>query len=412
MSYQYHSRRWRLFAILALMYILVYFYRVSMAVVAGDLSRDLDLDARQLGTLAGVLFYIYAFAQLPLGPLIDRFGGRKVISACGLLTAIGGLLFAMAQNAAMAMAGRSLIGIGTAAVLMGSFAIYSHWYSKSEFGRISGLMVAAGNLGNLAGTAPLAILVGITGWRTVFSGIALLQLLATLLVFLLVRDLPPKATLHTEASTETATRPDMLTAWRSIAKDRSFWLLAFIAFGWYGNYLAVQGLWGGPYLMEIFGMSREAAGKILIWTSIGFILGSLLIDQVACKVFRSYKWTLFSGQAFMLSLMSGFQGWLDSFSPLFLSAFFFLLGCAISSGIMIYPIIRNSFPLGIVGTALTSLNFFVLLGAASVQHTMGLLLQRAGGYSPETLHNAFALPPSILLVALLCYSLARNFPAG
>jgi len=409
---QHKHGRWQLFAILAFMYILVYFYRVSMAVVASDLSRDLNLDAKQLGILAGVLFYIYALAQLPLGPLIDRLGGRKVISFCGLLTASGGFLFATAQNAATAMLGRALIGIGTAAVLMGAFAIYSRWYSKSEFGKISGLMVAVGNLGNLAGTAPLALLVGITGWRAVFSGIALLQLLATLLVFWLVRDLPPKAESKPKEQPEPEpARPDMLTAWRSIARDRSFWLLSFIAFGWYGNYLAVQGLWGGPYLMEVFGMSREAAGKILIWTSIGFIMGSVVIDNIARRVFRSYKWTLFTGQLFLLLLMTGFQGWLDSLSPLLLSVYFLLLGFAVASGIMIYPIIRNSFPLGIVGTALTSLNFFVLLGAATVQHTMGLLLQNAGGYSPAALHYAFALPPSILFIALLFYSTAKNCPA-
>jgi len=74
--------RWRLFFTLALMYILVYFYRVSLAVVAGDISRELSLSPEQLGTLAGILFYVYAVAQIPLGPLIDRFGGRLVISGC------------------------------------------------------------------------------------------------------------------------------------------------------------------------------------------------------------------------------------------------------------------------------------------------------------------------------------------
>src|SRR5512146_2857139 len=86
-------RRWRLFATLALIYILVYFYRVSLAVVAGDVSRDLRLTPQQLGTLSGILFYVYAVAQLPLGPLIDRLGGRLVISGCGVLTATGGILF-------------------------------------------------------------------------------------------------------------------------------------------------------------------------------------------------------------------------------------------------------------------------------------------------------------------------------
>ncbi len=57
-----NRRRWSIFATLALMYIMVYFYRVSLAVVAGDISRELHLTPEQLGTLSGVLFYVYAVA--------------------------------------------------------------------------------------------------------------------------------------------------------------------------------------------------------------------------------------------------------------------------------------------------------------------------------------------------------------
>ena len=47
------------------------------------------------------------------------------------------------------------------------------------------------------------------------------------------------------------------------------------------------------------------------------------------------------------------------------SAAFFALGLAVSSGVMIYPIVRSMFSVRIVGTALTSLNFFVLLAPDS-----------------------------------------------
>ena len=117
-SISYSRKRWILFAVLALIYILVYFYRVSLAVVAGDISRELHLTPQQLGSLSGILFYVYALAQLPLGPLIDRLGSRLVISASGVLTAIGGILFSQAGNLATAMTARILIGIGTASVLM------------------------------------------------------------------------------------------------------------------------------------------------------------------------------------------------------------------------------------------------------------------------------------------------------
>ena len=54
----------------------------------------------------------------------------------------------------------------------------------------------------------------------------------------------------------------MLAAWGEILGNRDFWFLAAIAFFWYGNYLALQGLWGGPYLMEAMHLSRAATGRM------------------------------------------------------------------------------------------------------------------------------------------------------
>lgn len=403
-------QRWRLFSTLALMYILVYFYRVSLAVVAGDVSKDLHLTPKQLGALSGALFYIYAIAQIPLGPMIDRIGPRLVISGCGVLTTAGGLLFSQADGLAAAMAGRLLIGIGTAAVLMASFTIFSHWYEREEFGRISGLMVAVGNLGNLAGTAPLAFAAGWIGWRDSFLVIAIIQGLVTLLIFSRVQDRPPMS-LGSEPENRKE-KPQMFAAWGQIARDRSFWLLSAIAFCWYGNYLAVQGLWGGPFLTQVMGLSRENAGNMLMWTSVGFIAGSLLADHVARKIFLSYNRTLIAGQSLLALLMTGFFGWLSLLPVWSLPIYFLGIGMAVSTGVMIYPIIRGSIPENIIGTGLTSLNFFVLMGAAVAQQGMGEIIARYGGYTQAGFRAAFSLPVAGLILSTIFFIFARNCPAG
>lgn len=398
------NRRWRIFSTLAIIYILVYFYRVSLAVVAGDISRELSLSPADLGRLSGILFYVYAFAQIPLGPLIDRLGGRLIISVCGILTTIGGALFAAATNLETAMIARILIGIGTASVLMATFTIFSHWFTKQEFGRVSGLMVAVGNVGNVIGTVPLALAVGVFGWRTSFVVIAVLQGFVTLLVYTVVRDRP--AVVSGLDELRTAETTGMIDAWKEIFGRKDFLLLGVLSFFWYGNYLAVQGLWGGPYLMNILDLSRTDAGRMLMYTSIGFIAGSLAIDLVARKVFCSYKKTLLFGQFILLLLMSGFLGWGESVPALIRPVWFFCIGIAVSSGVMIYPIIRNSFRVEIVGTALTSLNFFVLMGAAVTQHLMGVIIEHLGkgaGITPHSFHAAFLFPMIGLATAILLY---------
>lgn len=407
------NQRWILFTTLALMYILVYFYRVSLAVVAGDISRELKLTPQQLGSLSGILFYVYAAAQIPLGPMIDRLGGRLAISGCGILTAIGGILFSRSVTLPMAMTARILIGVGTASVLMATFTIFSRWYTKQEFGRISGFMVAVGNLGNLAATAPLALAVAAIGWRSSFLAIGIVQIVVTLLVFAIVRNRPNLAGVAEDAAQTRQAATGMLAAWREVFGRRDFRLLAVIAFAWYGNYLALQGLWGGPYLMQVLHLSRATTGQVLMFTSLGFICGSLVTDTIARRIFHSYKLTLLAGQLLLLTLMSGFLGIADSLPLPLLKAGFFAIGLAVSSGVMIYPIIRAMFPVQIVGTALTSLNFFVLMGAAVTQQVMGLIIgsfgQSGGEASPQAYHAAFLFPVTALAMAIVLYMFSRDY---
>ncbi len=411
-GFSLNRRRWTLFAVLALIYIMVYFYRVSLAVVAGDISRELQLTPQQLGSLAGILFYVYAAAQIPLGPMIDRLGGRLVISVSGILTAGGGILFSQSNSLASAMLARTLIGIGTASVLMATFTIFSHWFDKREFGRVSGFMVAVGNLGNLAGTAPLALAVAAFGWRSSFLAAGFLQILITIVVYAVVRDRPQIPLSHTIPDSE-GERSGMMAAWGDIFGCRDFWLLGIIAFAWYGSYLALQGLWGGPYLMEVLRLSRAETGQLLMFTSLGFICGSTVTDSIARRVFRSYKKTLLAGQLALMLLMTAFLGWAENIPLPLLTAVFFAIGLAVSSGVMIYPIIRSMFPIRIVGTALTSLNFFVLMGAASTQQLMGIIVgsygHTAAGSPPSAFHAAFLLPVVCLAIAIVLFLFARDY---
>ncbi|MDD2542505.1 MAG: MFS transporter [Desulfuromonadaceae bacterium] len=406
-----NRRRWAIFATLALMYIMVYFYRVSLAVVAGDISRELHLTPEQLGTLSGVLFYVYAVAQLPLGPMIDRLGSRLVISACGVLTTLGGVLFSQADTFAIALIARALIGIGTASVLMATFTLFSHWFSKQEFGRVSGFMVAIGNLGNLTATAPLALAVGAFGWRNSFLVAGGVQALVTLMVFVKVQDRPGGVSVREEDAAHPKIK--MMTAWGDIFGTKDFWLLGVLAFSWYGNYLALQALWGGPYLMEVLHLSRGATGSMLMFTSFGFIAGSSCVDVVARRIFRSYKKTLLAGQLMLLLLMTAFLGWAESIPQPLLAGLFFVIGMAVSSGVMIYPIIRSMFPVSIVGTALTSLNFYVLMGAAVTQQVMGFVVGSYGasatGISATALHTAFLFPITGLALSITLYTRAREY---
>jgi sugar phosphate permease len=403
------SKRWKIFAVLSFMYVLAYFYRVSMAVMAKDLTRELDLTAAQLGTLSGIFFYSFAFCQLPLGPLLDRFGGKKVVLLSGIVTTLGVILFSLSSSYQTALAGRILMGAGSASVLMGALKVFTNWFDRSEFARISGFIMAVGNIGNLSATTPLALAIAGFGWRTSFLSVAVLQVICLLLVQRTVREQPSEPVHHEEP--HPAGRSP-LTGMALVVRTPSYWLMSGLAFFWYANYMAVQGLWGGPYLMELLGMTRGEAGSYLLATAAGFLVGCIFVGRVTDSLFRSPKRTMLVGQFVLLCFMTLFLGVGEMIPRPLLFGLFFLMGIAVSSGVAIYPLIRESFPHAIIGTALTAVNFFILLGAATTQQVMGWYIERfprgPAGYPAAAYHGAFLIPVCGLALALLLFMFVKE----
>jgi len=395
------QRRWLIFTVLTGLYVIAYFYRVSAAVIARDLAAELQLSPRRLGDVSAALFFFFALAQLPLGPLLDRFSPRRVIALLGVVTAAGALLFAHSSSYGEALAGRALIGLGTACVLMGSLKIYTQWFPPRQFATLAGLQVAIGNSGNLLATTPLAWLAANYGWRQTFVAAAALTALAAWVVWAVVRDTPV-------SRAKDRGRFPLLAGWRALAGAPSFWLLAALAFFWYGGYMAVQGLWGGPYLMEVLGLSRDQAAHLLLLTALGFIVGSPLAGRLSDRLLASRKKVLAAGQFGLLLLLALFLGPLEMLPAVLRPAIFFLFGLCVATGPVLYAQVKELFPGELAATAMTAVNFFVVMGAALLQQAMGRVLDGQGPASPGAYHAAFALPVTGLALAWCGYLFCRD----
>lgn len=407
------TKRWQTFFVLAFLFSVGFFYRVSMAVVAGDLVAELRLSAAELGAISGAFFYAFAFAQIPLGPMIDRLGGKLMISICGIATICGSLVFSLATGYRSALAGRVLLGLGTACVLMGSLKIFTFWFTPREFPKVAGFMIAAGNLGSVSATAPLALAISYFSWRPTFMAVTLIQVVATLSVFLFVHDRPQGCPAAPAQSTGQTSHEqiNVLVVWKMLYTAADFWLVALIAFFWYANYMVLLALWGGPYLVETIGLSRELSGSILLCISLGFISGSLLIGKVIDWCNGALEKTILGGQIALLLLMTIMLGPAEKLSQPLLAVIFFLIGLVSGSGTIIYPLARKIVPDRYAATAMTGVNFFLLLGAATTQHIMGHYIgsfsRGAAGYPPEAYHGAFLIPICGLACTLTLFVLRK-----
>lgn len=396
--------RWFIFALCAAIFIISQFWRVSNAVVANDLSHDLGLSPESLGLLGGAFFYSFCLVQLPMGFLLDRFGARVVMSSLACIGAASAIIFALSSSGNAAILARAGIGVGMAAALMGSYKIFTTWFSPHEFATLSGIMIALGNMGSIGATAPLALLSEILGWRGAFLCMAAITLVLAVTIYLVVRDHP-----HRQASTLLQTPPsrgDVFSGLRTVLGSRRFWGLAPLAFASYGIMITVLGLWGGPYLMHVCGLSKTNASVILLATPVGAVCGAPLWGRLS-DILRRRKFLILVVQGVSLLVFSSLA--MNLPLPRWgLLLQYWLFGFAGVSSTLLYVQVKETFPLSIAGTALTALNFFLMLGGAVFQHMMGIIMGHwtpsiTGALPVVAYQWGFGVSAALLALALIVY---------
>jgi MFS family permease len=400
-----------IFSILSALYILSMFYRVSNAVIAPNLTQDLGLNAETLGILGGAFFYSFTLLQIPLGPMLDRIGPRIVITFFPLIGALGAFLFAFGETFTAALWGRIMIGVGMACVLMGTMKIFILKFPPEKFATLVGIFVSIGTLGNIFATSPLAYLTSTIGWRTTFilaGGIT--ALLAFFVFWVLGGEKEKDERLVSSSSPQP--KIGILQSIRLVLGSLAFWQIGAIAFFRYGTFIGLQGLWLGPYLIDIKGYSPVQTGNVLILLAIGTIVGGPIAGRLSDRTFHSGKGvTLWGLSLYSLSLFP-LVGILKIQSPFWYGLIFFLMGFFSGFGMVIYAHAKELFPITISGTVMTLVNFFTMAGAAVFMPLLGKIIESFPKinqtYPAEAYHLSFLICFLGMAASLVFYAFSKS----
>ncbi len=397
----------RVFLPFAAAYFLSYVFRVVNAVIAPDLIADIGLGPSSLGMLTSIYFISFAFFQLPLGVLLDRFGPRRTEALLLLFAGAGALLFSRAESLTGLVIGRALIGFGVSSCLMAAFKAYTLWFPQEKWPLIYGLQMAAGGLGALTATSPVETALQFTDWRGLFSALMLACLLAAGLVFLIVPEKP--------RTNRGESLPSQLRGIREIFTSRSFWRIAPLTTMSQAAFLSIQGLWAGPWLRDISGLERSAAAAVLFWIAVAMITGFIVTGGLAERLQRrgiSILTTALAGIClFMLTQLLIILEAVPWIKPLWLSFGFF--GTA---SIITYAALTQGFPLHLSGRVNTAVNLLVFVAAFIGQWAIGAIIAHwpagpTGAFSVTGFKAGFTLMLALQVIALLWFAVAsKRFP--
>jgi len=400
-----------IFSILSALYTLSMFYRVSTAVIAPNLIRDLGLDAETLGILGGAFFYSFALLQIPMGPMLDRMGPRLIVTSSTLIGAIGALLFAFGNSFPAALLGRILIGAGMASILMGSLKVFTLQFHLEKFATLMGTLVSVGTVGSILAASPLAYFTSTIGWRMTFiiaGGVT--AVLAFLIFWILSEGKKNQESFHSSSLAQPEIR--ILQSFRLILGSLAFWQIGAVAFFRFGVSMGLQGLWLGPYLMDIKGYSPVQTGNLLILLAIGTIVGGPISGLFSDRIFRNNKGVALWGLSLYTLSLLPLLGIFKIQNPLWYGLIFFFMGFFNVFGMVIYSHAKDLFPITISGTVMTWVNFFTMAGAAIFMPALGKIIEafpRIGySYPAEAYHLSFLICFIGMAASLIFYAFSKR----
>ena len=408
-----------IFGVICLAYLFVAFHRVSPAVMATDIMSDTGVTPLEMGALASVFFVTFGVMQLFSGLLADSLGPRKTLPSLLLLAGIGVVIFSQSHSMTALIVGRALMGFGISVTFVCGLKILVLWFPTAYFARLNGIFLGVGGLGLILGSGPLAMLCELTGWRMSMVLCGVCTLVIALLIWLVVRDSPeeagyPPVNPDIPASKADAVSPmqalrGMVPMIGQILSSVNFWFIAIWFCAQFAIHMAFGGLWAGTYLVDVHGLSKTAAGNVLLMMGIGMLVGAPFNGWLSDVVFKARKpiMLISSTATIVLFVYMAFFG--HMFSYVFLYLWFFLLAAfgmgSLSAG---FAAMRDLFGPSCASTASGFLNTLPSFAVAFFQMIAGLILESfpkgATGFSPEAYSNA-----SFVYLAAACVSLVAAF---
>lgn len=343
--------------------------RTTPAVAIDVMAVDLHSTAQKLAALTAAYHFSFALFQIPIGVALDRYSIRDVSLVLFAATLIGACIAALSQGPASFLLAQIIMGMATSGMLLCPMALAAKRLSSAQFGLWSGLILSLGNGGMLLSSAPLAWVVEHWGWRSGFWLSAAAACVVALLVFVIVPNDKP-------SSTRRALLTEM-TAVLRLGVSRALRGIVILAFVSLAVQIVLRGLWAGPWLMDIKGLSRIEAGNVLLLFTLTLVLAPTLSGIVDRKL--GHRRALLLGSQLLaaalfvalacggpgepISVMSGVITMPVRFDIGVLG----LIGMLICVQPLIYAMTRQVVPAEHVGKALSAVNLSFFLGTAVMQ---------------------------------------------
>jgi sugar phosphate permease len=279
----------------------------------------------------------------------------------------------------MATLGRVLIGLGVSSMFISLMKLNSVWFHDRHYGTVAGFSLMLGNMGSVLAATPLVWAVTQTSWRNVFSAVGLFSIVLAVLVWLLVRNSPGEAGLPSMRELEGKEshqrhQGHWYDGLRAVMKNRASWPGFWPNLGVGGSLFAFAGLWGVPYLRDVYGMERSVAANHTMLLLLSFAIGAMLMGLFSDRLGKRVPVIVGGIGVYVLCWLPMVFAW---HMPMTLSyTLFAFMGLGASGFTLTWASAKEVNPPALSGMATSVVNTGTFLGAAILQPLAGWVMDQ------------------------------------
>ncbi len=268
---------------LTLFYCYQYVLRMLPNIIMPDIMSKYEIGAAEFGSFAGIYYIGYIAVHIPIGVLLTRFGGKKVLPLCIALTASGLVPLIYFDFWESVVIGRALTGIGSSAAIVGALQIFRIIY-PDKFARMLGFTVFFGSITAVYVGTPLAGIIKSIGIDTTINILVCSGIVLALITYIIM----PK-------SAQEVSHSDIWTDIKAVICNYKLLFASLFAGFMVGPLEGFADAWGSAFIIAVYGIEKAAADSLTLSILLGMCMGCIILPYIADKTRLYLGVTIASG---------------------------------------------------------------------------------------------------------------------
>lgn len=375
---------WSTWLIASIFYAYQYILRVMPSIMMQDLMQQFNLDSTLYGQFSGVYYIGYALMHIPLGILLDRYGPKRIMSLCVIISVIGLLPILLAEHWLYALIGRFFIGVGSSGAILSAFAIIRRLFGVEKFTRILSFTVTIGLIGAIYGGGPMNYICNIFGYKFVTMSAAVFGIMLSIIAYIITPQLQAMENIS------------VIRNVKEVFGSKMVWAICILAGLMVGPLEGFADVWGKQFLQTVYHFDSTMAASLISAIFLGMCFGAPVLSYVGSKINNELLTIFISGLLMAICFMLLLFG---NLNITMLVCMFAIVG--VCSAYQILAIFKASTYVHSSATGLTTAvaNMIIMMFGYAFHSVIGMVVNYCGGMESQhaLIYGVAVIPITLIL---------------